>query len=303
MNEDKRPIIIDCDTGIDDAVALIILLAADNLDIRGITTVSGNASVENTTRNTCNVCHFLGRDDIRIAAGAEKPLVRKPLKASGVHGLSGLRGVSFESDYNDNLVEEKAWDFMAGILRSSERKVTVLALGPVTNIAILLEKYPDVKEKIDELVFMGTSYHCGNPTAVSTFNVLVDPEAFRKVIFSGLRFVACPLETVNSLSMPRNEVLALADESNYAGTLFRQLIGGYGLANAKENIPEDCEEKITSARIEKARRSGVVFPDPLTAAYLIEPGLFTSRKYYCDVECSGELTTGMTLIDKNDYYM
>ena len=98
----KERVIIDCDTGIDDALALVLALSRPELDIVGITTVAGNVDVENTTRNTCNVVHLLGRDDIRIAKGEPKPLEREPLRASGVHGVTGLRGYTFDSDWKEN---------------------------------------------------------------------------------------------------------------------------------------------------------------------------------------------------------
>ena len=189
----KIPVIIDCDTGIDDAMALVVACASDNLDIRAVTTVGGNVSLENTTRNTLNVLHLLGFSHVPVAKGADKPLQRPLMKASRVHGVSGLRGYEFAENYTDNLVDLPAWDLMRQVLMSSEEKVTIIALAPVTNLAILLQKYPEVKGRIDKIAFMGTSYHCGNPTVLSTFNVMVDPEAFQVLLDSGVDVYACPL--------------------------------------------------------------------------------------------------------------
>lgn len=301
----KERVIIDCDTGIDDALALVLALSRPELDIVGITTVAGNVDVENTTRNTCNVVHLLGRDDIRIAKGEPKPLEREPLRASGVHGVTGLRGYMFDSDWKENLLDIHAVEFMKRLLEESDEKTTIIAIGPVTNVAKLLIEHPEVKDRIRRIVFMGTSYHCGNPTPVSTFNVLVDPEAFRKVIFSGVEFVACPLEVTKTATIEPDEVERLDAMGTPVARFAASIIRGYGITKigADEKIDTANEEVISENRLKAAKESNeVTMHDPATIAYVIDPSLFTTAKYYCDVECKGELTTGFTLIDKNDYY-
>lgn len=301
----KERVIIDCDTGIDDALALVLALSRPELDIVGITTVAGNVDVENTTRNTCNVVHLLGRDDIRIAKGEPKPLEREPLRASGVHGVTGLRGYTFDRDWKENLLDIHAVEFMKRLLEESDEKTTIIAIGPVTNVARLLIVHPEVKDRIRRIVFMGTSYHCGNPTPVSTFNVLVDPEAFRKVIFSGVEFVACPLEVTRTATIEPDEVERLDAMGTPVARFAASIIRGYGITKigADEKIDTANEEVISENRLKAAKESNeVTMHDPATIAYVIDPSLFTTAKYYCDVECTGELTTGFTLIDKNDYY-
>ena len=150
------PVIIDCDTGIDDALALVLACSSPLIDIIGVTTVAGNVDCDNTTRNTENVLHLLGRDDIPVARGAEKPLQRTLLKASGVHGKSGLRGYDFEKDYTGALVKaEPAWDFQKKLLEKSSERVTIIALGPVTNIAILFDFYPEIQTESRKDCFHG----------------------------------------------------------------------------------------------------------------------------------------------------
>ena len=300
----KERVIIDCDTGIDDALTLVLALSRPELDIIGITTVAGNVDVENTTRNTCNVCHFLGRDDIRIAKGESKPLERESLKASGVHGVSGLRGWTFEKNYTDNLVSQDAVSFLCSLLKESDEAVSILAIGPLTNIAKLLIEHPEVKDKIRKIVFMGTSYHCGNPTSLSTFNVLVDPEAFRIVAFAGIPFVSCPLELTKTAVITPEEVKMLEQMNTHVATFAASIINSYGITKIKsdEVIGGEGEEEISENRLKAAKEELVTLHDPATVAYVIDPSLFTSAKYYCDVETKGELTTGFTLIDKNDYY-
>ena len=301
----KERVIIDCDTGIDDALALTLALSRPELDIAGITTVAGNVDVENTTRNTCNVVHFLGRDDIRIAKGEARPLEREPLRASGVHGVTGLRGYTFSEDYTENLLPIHAVDFMKQLLNECEEKTTILAIGPVTNVAKLITEHPEAKDRIKRVVFMGTSYHCGNPTPLSTFNVLVDPEAFRILLFSGIEVVACPLDVTKKAFIEPEEVRRLDSMASPVADFAASIIRGYGITKIgkDEKISASNEEVISESRLKAAAESNeVTLHDPATIAYVIDPSLFTTARYYCDVECRGELTTGFTLIDKNDYY-
>lgn len=301
----RKPVFIDCDTGIDDAMAITLLAASDSIDIIGVSTVGGNVSLENTTRNTCNVLHLLKRDDIKVAPGAGKPLKRELMKASGVHGVTGLRGWHFNEDYKENLTGEKAWDFMADRIRSSEDKVTIAALAPVTNIALMLEKHPDVKKNIEEIDFMGTSWHDGNPTPLTTFNVLVDPEAFRLLLRSGVKIKAAPLDTLRrGAVIHRNEIDELGKMKTELSAFIHSILTSSGVANIgkDEQIASVNEEQITSARIERVRKEETAILDPACAAMIIAPSLFTFGHYYCDIECSGELTTGFTLIDKKNFY-
>lgn len=300
----KIPVIIDVDTGIDDALALVMACASDKLDIRGITTVSGNVGLEHTTRNTLNVLDLLGCGNLPVAAGADRPIARKPFKASLVHGLDGLRGYKFEKNVDYALQKEPAWDFMRNILMDSAEKMTLIALGPVTNLAILLEKYPEVKDKIERIVFMGASYHCGNPGPVQTFNVLVDPEGFREVIRSGIPFYAVPLDTTRKAYITDAEKKPIEEMSGPAAKLVKGTLLGYCRGNAVEEkleLGEDEEQHNPKRDAKNAGKSSL--HDPATVTFVTNPELFTvSGPYYCDVECKGELTDGWTLIDMEDWY-
>lgn len=301
----KKKVFIDCDTGIDDALAFVLACSSNDIEIIGVTTVGGNVSLENTTRNTCNVLNLMGRSDIKVAKGAGKPLKRELMKASGVHGVNGLRGWSFSSNYTDNLVEDKAWDFMASSIMASEEKVIICALAPVTNIALMLEKYPEVKENIDSIVFMGTSWHDGNPSPIATFNVLVDPEAFKTVLFSGVKVVAAPLDTLrNGTIIYRSELDSLLESKSEVGRFVYSIINSCGVANIgkDEIIDSKNEEAIFEERINRAKNEEHSILDPAVLAMVIKPELFTFSHYYCDVECQGTLTTGFTLIDKKNWY-
>ena len=300
----REKVIIDCDTGIDDALALVLMLSRPETEVIGITTVAGNVSIDNTTRNTCNVVHLLGRDDIKIARGASCPLMREPLRASGVHGVSGLRGYDFAEDFSGNLLDIEAVEYMRSLLLSSSDKVTILAVAPLTNIARLLMTYPEVKDRIRRIVFMGTSYHSGNPTPLATFNVLVDPEAFRIVAFSGIEFVACPLDTARHAVIENSEIEDIGHRESEVARFVYGILSGYGLSRIRKDevISEENEEVISENRLKAAREEKAALLDPAAAAFVVRPELFRCSKYYCDVECKGEITTGFTFIDKEDYY-
>jgi inosine-uridine nucleoside N-ribohydrolase len=158
--------------------------------------------------------------------------------ASGVHGVTGLRGYSFAKDYTKNLVSEPAWELLRDVLMGSDEQVTLIAIGPVTNIALLLRFHPEVKPKIKEIVFMGTSYHCGNPTPLATFNVLVDPEAFRQVLFSGIPFVACPLDVTRTAIIGADECKMIRRLDSRVSQFVMSIIDNYGLSALK---PEELE--------------------------------------------------------------
>ena len=302
----RKKVMIDCDTGIDDAVALVMAWGLrERLELLGVTTVAGNVGIENTTKNTLNVLNLIGAGEIPVARGAKKPIEREALKASGVHGVSGLRGYLFEEDSREALVEEPAWDFMYRVISGSPQKVTLIAVGPTTNIAILFQKYPDVKQKVEKVVFMGTAWHDGNPTSLATFNVLVDPEAFRSLLSSGVDIYACPLETTRKAYITPEEIGQIGTFGNRAGQLVSRILSSYGVQHIEEGevIDKQGEEEISENRISReAAQKNRALHDPAVVAYTAFPELFSVEKYYCDVECKGELTTGFTLIDKRDYY-
>lgn len=300
----KIPVLIDVDTGIDDAVALVIACASDKLNIMGVTSVAGNVDLCHTTRNTLNILDLLGRGDIPVAEGADRPLSRRLVKASAAHGPNGLRGYDFEKNVDYALQKEPAWDFMRDKLMASTEKVVLLPLGPLTNVAILFEKYPEAKEKVEKIVFMGGSYRCGNPGPLSTFNVLVDPEAARQVVHSGIPFYFVSLDACKNAYITPEEKDLLRDMSGPAAELVKGiLINGYchGEEIDLSKLGPDEEPFNPKRRARMKGRSGLY--DPATVAFVTNPELFTvSGPYYCDVECRGELTDGFTLIDMEDWY-
>lgn len=303
---EKIPVLIDVDTGVDDALALTCACACPQFNIIGVTTVAGNVDLKYTTRNTMNVLHLLGRDDIPVAVGAAGPLERPLVKASAVHGLEGLRGYKFEEDYTGSLVEEDAVTFLWNKLKEQKEKVTILALAPLTNIAGLILAHEDCAQYIDKIIFMGTSYHDGNPSPIVTFNVLVDPEALRIILNSGIEFAAVPLDVTRQCYLTQEEIEAIGKLPGEVAHFAHSILTHYGTgAMTKEELEaissSENEEPVTATKIAE-ESSKVSLHDPTTIAYAAVPDLFTANKYFAMVECKGEITTGFTLIDKKNFY-
>lgn len=302
----KFPVLIDVDTGVDDALALTAACACPQFDIIGVTTVAGNVDLKYTTKNTLNVLHLLGRDDIPVAVGASGPLERPLVRASAVHGVEGLRGYHFEEDYTDSLVEEDAVSFLWNKLRAQKEKVTILALAPLTNIAGLILAHEDCAQYIEKIVFMGTSYHDGNPSPIVTFNVLVDPEALKVILNSGIEFCAVPLDVTRQCYLTPEEIEAIGKlpgaVPHFAYSILTHYGSGYLTEEEREALSaREGEEPITATKTaeENAR---VSLHDPATVCYAACPDIFTATKYFAMVECKGEITTGFTLIDKRNFY-
>lgn len=283
MNEKKIPVVIDCDTGIDDIQALSFALQAP-LDILGITTVAGNQRLAITTDNTLNALHLMGRDDIPLAVGADKPLERELKDAGYIHGSNGLGGYEFPEKADRKPDPRPAWVFLADVLKAAGEPVTVIALGPLTNIAKLLMEFPEARANIKEIVFMGGSLRTGNPTPVSTFNVLCDPEAARYVIATKIPFVMCSLDCTRGAYVTDADREAIRALGNPVAEMVATVNAFYRRTTSKENTAD-------------GGLSGVSIHDLATVMYVTDPELFVGEWYYADVETKGELTTGFTLVD------
>lgn len=280
----KIPIIIDCDTGIDDLLALTLLLASEKLDIRGVTTVAGNINVDYATYNTLNALDIMGRKEIPLAKGEAKPLERVLEDAALVHGETGIGTYKFEKETDKKPVAKKASDFIYEELMKGDDKIVILALAPLTNIAKLIMEHPDCIDKIDKIVFMGGSIHTGNPTPITTFNVLVDPEAAKIVLNSKIPFHMCPLNTTRKAFVKEEEIKAIGLMNNQ-------------VAQMAYEVSKSCIDLMLKNKIPDTRFEGFVIHDLCTAVYVTNPEYFTTKKYYGDVETKGEITTGFTMID------
>ncbi|HYA10014.1 MAG TPA: nucleoside hydrolase, partial [Gaiellaceae bacterium] len=187
------PVIIDCDPGHDDAIAILLALASPEVELRGVTTVAGNQTLDKTTRNALKVLELAGRADIPVAAGADRPLERTLRTAANVHGESGLDGPDLPEP-TARPVDAHAVELLAELI---EPGVVLVPTGPLTNVALLLQRHPDVRERLDRIVWMGGAIAEGNVTPAAEFNAFVDPEAAAAVFASGIELTMIGLDVTH----------------------------------------------------------------------------------------------------------
>ena len=200
LDDMSRPILLDCDPGHDDAIALLLALASPELELLGVTTVAGNQTLEKTTANALRVLEFVGRGDVPVAAGADRPLARELFVAAYVHGESGLDGPALPEPQGAPL-DQHAVDFLAERILGCERPVTLVPVGPLTNVALLLARYPEAAENVERIVLMGGAIAEGNVTPAAEFNIYVDPEAAWRVFRSGLPVTMIGLDVTHQALM------------------------------------------------------------------------------------------------------
>jgi inosine-uridine nucleoside N-ribohydrolase len=272
------PVILDCDPGHDDAIAILLALASPELDVLGITTVGGNSTLDKTTANALRVLEAVGRADIPVAAGADRPLVRELHVAEHVHGASGMDGPVLP-DPVALPVAGHAAEVMASWIRDAGEPVTLIPTGPLTNIALLLERHPDVNESIARIVLMGGSIGLGNMTPAAEFNIWVDPEAAVAVFASGIDV------TMIGLDVTHKTLLSEADaEKLRAGGR----VGGF------------VAELVDFFRSRYERVFGTpIAPihDAAAVAHVIDPTLITTQHLNVEIEVLSELTLGRTVVD------
>jgi len=276
-----RKIIIDTDPGQDDAVAILLALASpDEIDVLGITCVAGNVPLELTARNARMVCELAGRPDMPVFAGCDRPLGRALVTAEHVHGRTGLDGPSLP-DPEMRLQDQHAVDFIIDTVCAHPGTVTLVPIGPLTNIAAVIKKAPDVIGNIQEILLMGGAYfQVGNITPTAEFNIFVDPDAAKIVFDAGIPLTVMPLDVTHKalVTRARNDA-------------FRALGNHVGVAVAEMT---DFFERYDR---EKYGSDGAPLHDPCTIAYLIRPDLFSGRFVNVEIETQSNLTMGMTVAD------
>ncbi len=275
----RTPVILDCDPGHDDALAITLALARPELRVLGITTVGGNAPLAATTRNALRVLALLGRPDVPVAAGAAQPLVRSLETAPEVHGTSGLDGADLPEPVSDPR-PEGAIEFLRATLAAAPAPVTLIPTGPLTNIALLLRTYPALAPKIARISLMGGSMGAGNWTPAAEFNIWVDPEAARIVFRSGLPITMAGLDVTHKALMG----LAEADRLEALGTR----VGG---------VFADLLRFFTRFHIERYGTADTPIHDAVAVAHVALPGLVTTRRYHVDVAVDSDITRGRTVVD------
>ena len=279
----NKKIIIDCDPGHDDAVAIMLAVASDDIDLLGITCVGGNSTLENTKLNALKVCSLIGRTDIKIYAGAESPLKYDLVTASHVHGKTGLdiEGESINVNPDYKIEELNAIDFIIKTCHEIEDSIYLCSLGPLTNIALALQKDPSIKKKIKEIVFMGGAAMClGNITPVSEFNIYVDPHAANVVLSSGIPLIMFGLDVTHKVNVNDKIISSIKSNNNKASIFFADLMEFYSKFHRK--LYQINESPLH---------------DPCVIAYLIEPSLFKGKLVNVEVEENSSLTRGETVSD------
>ena len=276
-----RKIIIDTDPGQDDAAAIMLALASPELHVLGITAVAGNVPLDLTTRNARIVTEICGKSDIRVFAGAEKPLVRKLVTAEHVHGKTGLDGVELFEPARP-LETGHAVDFIIETLRSEPAgSVTLCALGPLTNLAMVVQRAPDLIPNVREIVLMGGGFfEGGNITPSAEFNIFVDPEAAKIVFGSGAPITMMPLDVTHKVMTTKVRIDRLRANGNRASLVMADMLEFF------ERFDE-----------EKYGTDGGPLHDPTVIAWLLDPDMFTGRSCNVEIETGSELTLGATVVD------
>lgn len=272
----KKVVILDTDPGIDDAVAIACLLFSDQVDVKLITTVSGNVGIDNVTNNALRLLSFYGKQ-VPVAQGATQPLMRQSESASNIHGESGMSGFSYQQKSQQCLLQEHAVTAMYKTIMESSNPVILVAIGPLTNIALLVKDYPDCIQKIEKLIFMGGAIGRGNYGVYTEFNIGFDPEAADIVFKSPIKKVMVPLE-MGDKAVIRNELKPIIRQINDVGAMFIDLFEAY----RGDWVRQDTE-----------------MYDVTAVAYLLQPELYTTQDVYAQIELKGTLTTGATVCDMN----
>ncbi len=273
----STPVILDCDPGHDDAIALLLALASPELDVLGVTTVHGNQTLAKTTANALRVLDLVGRADIPVAAGADRPLRRELTVASHVHGETGLDGPTLPPAAREPL-DEHAVDFLARTIAASPTPVTLVPTGPLTNIALLLERTGGAN--VERIVLMGGAVAEGNMTPAAEFNIWADPEAARAVFQAGID------ATMIGLDVTHKAVTTPALQERLRG------------AGAVGSFVAELVDFFTVYHSETYGWDGAPIHDAVAVAAVIRPGLVTTVETNIEVECDSELCRGRTVVDR-----
>ena len=278
---EKRKIIIDCDPGHDDAIA--ILMAANNpkLDLLGITIVAGNQTLEKTCKNGLNVCQALNIK-VPIYAGVPLPMVREQVVAANVHGETGLDSPVF-GPLKIKAEDKHAISYIIETLMASDGDITLVPVGPLTNIAMAMRIEPRIIPKIQEIVLMGGAYSIGNFTPSAEFNFYADPEAAHVVFTSGAPIVMMGLDLTNQTICTKDIIKRMEAIGNKASALFSDIMN-FVLKSQKEAFGLD----------------GGPLHDATCIAYLTEPSLFTVKSMYTEIDIKSELCYGRSVCDVLD---
>ena len=274
-------IIVDCDPGVDDAIALLLAFGT-NLPILGITTVAGNVPLPLTFSNARKICALASRSEVPVFAGCPRPLLRPLATAEDVHGATGLQGADLlePSLSAADQPSPHAVNYLIEQLLTASAPITIAALGPLTNLAVALIQCPPIAEHIEQLVIMGGAMSQGNITPSAEFNIYVDPHAAHVVLTAGIPTTLITLDTTHQVLTTPERLEAIRALGNPVSTAAAGMLSFYGQSD-----------------LERYGLPGGPLHDPCVIAYLLQPELFTTRTVNVAVETAAEHTLGRTVVD------
>ncbi len=261
MTAPARPVIIDCDPGIDDAVMLVMALRSSRLDVRAVTTVAGNVPLRLTSRNARMICQRLGRTDVPVFAGCPRPMLRDPVTAEEFHGESGIQGIDVFEPEVPLAPGHAVGEIIRQLKAAAPRSMTVVVTGPMTNIACALVMAPEIAAAIGEIVIMGgADLEGGNITPRAEFNIYADPHAAAIVLGAGIPATLLSLDATHQVRATGARIARIAALSGTPAALTASLL-------------------TAANRLEARARPGTTVPmhDPSTAAWLLAPHLFEAK--------------------------
>ena len=276
----KIPVIIDCDPGIDDSIAIFLAHAHPEIELLGLTPVAGNVPYFHTQNNAKNLAGLVGSDCV-VTNGAEKPLkFVPPHNASGVHGNNGVRGAVIENVHGKEITDVMAWDYIYEQAVKYSGELVICPVGPLTNIAIALEKYPDLKNHVKRLYIMGGAYGRGNVTPYAEFNIWFDPDACQAVFESGIPITLCGLDCTTAAAISPAEI--------------KECFGDDLPFSNLTNIIHDWVAESTNPR----GRYGWTIHDAITVAGVVDETLFRTHPAFAYCVCdANDKHVGQTVCD------
>lgn len=283
----RTPIILDVDTGVDDACALLLAALHPDLDLRAVTCVGGNAPLVDVVRNTLTVLDTCGRGDVPVAAGASRPLLEEPVDARHVHGDDGMGDLDWPRSTRAPEARHAVELLRDVLLAAAEdgQKVTLVPLAPMTNIALLLRTHPEVARGLERIVFMGGAAHVGNATASAEFNVFHDPEA-----------AAIALDACADLGI---EVVMYGLDVFYGPRV--TLAQAQALVSAHDSGPAGLAGRLVAFQCERFGTDSATIGDAGAVCAVLDPEGLTTERLPVRVELAGTWSRGRTIVDRRDW--
>lgn len=279
----KLPVIIDCDPGIDDAMMLTLAFARPELDIKLVTVEAGNLAIEKTMYNTLSFLTYIDVN-VEVAKGLEQPMLRLQEVAEDIHGEGGMGNVKW-ADPILQASERPAIQAMVDVLKNADEPVTIVATGPLTNVAALLFAHPEVKPFIKQISWMGGSAVGGNMSTTAEFNAYVDPHSVEIVLRSGIPIIMSGLDVTHKAYITRDEMAELSHLGTSFAAKVAEMMNFYTFTQSQTPFhAKGFEEQI---RVH----------DVCAIACLVEPEMFKGDDYFVEMELAGSLTQGTTLVD------